>query len=140
LPRGRARGRPGIHGVRLRSRRSRDGLHASGAGRRVTTGADEARGTDSNRRLTGLLLVGGGSERFGSPKALALFRGETVAEGGPRVLARACDEAVLRGEGGARAVCSARHVTSCSSSGRSPTASRSRWSTTARTRGRRSTA
>ena len=30
-------------------------------------------------RLTGVLLVGGASRRFGSPKALARFRGETLA-------------------------------------------------------------
>jgi molybdopterin-guanine dinucleotide biosynthesis protein A len=66
----------------------------------VTTGADEARGTDSNRRLTGLLLVGGASERFGSPKALALFRGETLADRGRRLLADACDEVLVVGKAG----------------------------------------
>ena len=66
----------------------------------MTTGADEARGTDSNRRLTGLLLVGGASERFGSPKALALFRGETLADRGRRLLADACDEVLVVGKAG----------------------------------------
>jgi molybdopterin-guanine dinucleotide biosynthesis protein A len=37
--------------------------------------------------LTGVLLVGGASERFGSPKALARFRGETLASRGERLLA-----------------------------------------------------
>jgi molybdopterin-guanine dinucleotide biosynthesis protein A len=36
--------------------------------------------------LTGVLLVGGASSRFGSPKALATFRGETLAERGWRTL------------------------------------------------------
>jgi molybdopterin-guanine dinucleotide biosynthesis protein A len=47
--------------------------------------------------LTGLLLVGGASERFGSPKALARFRGETLAERGYRVLGEACDEVLAVG-------------------------------------------
>ena len=54
--------------------------------------------TDCNVRLTGVLLVGGGSERFGSPKALAPFRGETLAERGRRVLAAACDEVLVVGK------------------------------------------
>ena len=40
--------------------------------------------------LTGVLLVGGASSRFGSPKALARFRGETLAERGWRTLGEAC--------------------------------------------------
>jgi molybdopterin-guanine dinucleotide biosynthesis protein A len=34
----------------------------------------------ANRGLTGVLLVGGDSSRFGSPKALASIRGRTLAE------------------------------------------------------------
>ena len=49
-------------------------------------------------RLTGVLLVGGGSERFGSPKALARFRGETLADRGRRILAEACDEVLVVGK------------------------------------------
>jgi molybdopterin-guanine dinucleotide biosynthesis protein A len=47
--------------------------------------------------LTGALLVGGASERFGSPKALARFRGETLVERGRRLLEEACDEVVVVG-------------------------------------------
>ena len=51
--------------------------------------------------LTGILLVGGASSRFGSPKALARFGGETLAERAWRLLGDVCDEriAVGRGEG-----------------------------------------
>ena len=47
---------------------------------------------------TGVLLVGGASERFGSPKALALFRGETLGERALRTLSEACDEVVAVGK------------------------------------------
>ena len=50
--------------------------------------------------LTGVLLVGGASERFGSPKALARFRGETLATRGHRLLAEVCDEVVAVGKSG----------------------------------------
>jgi molybdopterin-guanine dinucleotide biosynthesis protein A len=49
---------------------------------------------------TGVLLVGGASERFGSPKALARFRGESLAERAWRVLCEACDEVLAVGKGG----------------------------------------
>ena len=49
-------------------------------------------------RLTGVLLVGGASRRFGSPKALARFRGETLAERGRRLLAETCDEVLVVGK------------------------------------------
>jgi molybdopterin-guanine dinucleotide biosynthesis protein A len=45
-----------------------------------------------------VLLVGGASERFGSPKALASFRGETLAERGYRVLGEVCVEVVAVGK------------------------------------------
>ena len=50
--------------------------------------------------LTGVLLVGGASERFGSPKALAPFGIETLAERGHRLLAEACDEVLVVGKAG----------------------------------------
>jgi aminoglycoside 6-adenylyltransferase len=49
---------------------------------------------------TGILLVGGASERFGSPKALAPFRGETLAERTWRVLDEAFDEILAVGKEG----------------------------------------
>ena len=52
----------------------------------------------ADHRLTGVLLVGGASERFGSPKALARFRGETLAERAWRVLHEACDEVLAVGK------------------------------------------
>ena len=49
-------------------------------------------------RLTGVLLVGGASTRFGSPKALAQLDGETLAERGWRLLGEACDERLAVGK------------------------------------------
>ena len=57
VARGRARGRPRADAVRLRSRRLAQRLHG-----------------DVADYVTGVLLVGGASARFGSPKPLALFR------------------------------------------------------------------
>jgi len=48
--------------------------------------------------VTGVLLVGGASRRFGSPKALARFEGETLAERAYRVLATACDSVIAVGK------------------------------------------
>jgi molybdopterin-guanine dinucleotide biosynthesis protein A len=48
--------------------------------------------------VTGVLLVGGASERFGSPKALAPFRGETLAERANRILGEVCDEVLAVGK------------------------------------------
>ena len=45
-----------------------------------------------------MLLVGGASERFGSPKALASVRGETLAERAWRVLSDVCAEVVAVGK------------------------------------------
>jgi molybdopterin-guanine dinucleotide biosynthesis protein A len=49
-------------------------------------------------RLTGVLLVGGASTRFGSPKALAGFGHETLAERGWRTLGEACHERIAVGK------------------------------------------
>lgn len=54
----------------------------------------------AHRPLTGVLLVGGASRRFGTPKALALVDGETLADRGHRVLAEACDEVLVVGKAG----------------------------------------
>ncbi len=48
--------------------------------------------------MTGVLLVGGASRRFGSPKALAQYGGETLAERAWRVLGDACDERIAVGK------------------------------------------
>jgi len=48
--------------------------------------------------LTGVLLVGGASRRFGSPKALARLHGETLAERAWRTLGEACDEVIAVGK------------------------------------------
>ena len=49
-------------------------------------------------RLTGVLLVGGASTRFGSPKALAPLAGETLATRAWRALGEACDERIAVGK------------------------------------------
>lgn len=51
------------------------------------------------RRLTGVLLVGGASTRFGSPKALAVVDGEPLADRAWRTLGEACDERIAVGKG-----------------------------------------
>jgi molybdenum cofactor guanylyltransferase len=49
--------------------------------------------------VTGVLLVGGASSRFGSPKALARFRGETLADRAWRILGEAFPHRVAVGKG-----------------------------------------
>ena len=48
--------------------------------------------------VTGVLLVGGASVRFGAPKALALLDGETLAARGHRILAEAFDHVIAVGK------------------------------------------
>jgi molybdopterin-guanine dinucleotide biosynthesis protein A len=50
--------------------------------------------------VTGALLVGGRSERFGSPKALAVVGGQTLAERAHRVLSEAFDTVIVVGKEG----------------------------------------
>ena len=52
----------------------------------------------ADRGLTGILLVGGASSRFGTPKALARLGGETLAERAWRLLAETCDETIAVGK------------------------------------------
>jgi molybdenum cofactor guanylyltransferase len=52
----------------------------------------------AHQDLTGVLLLGGASRRFGSPKALAQLRGETLAERAWRTLGAVCDERVAVGK------------------------------------------
>jgi molybdenum cofactor guanylyltransferase len=52
----------------------------------------------ADRGLTGILLVGGASSRFGAPKALARLGGETLAERAWRLLAETCDETIAVGK------------------------------------------
>ena len=52
----------------------------------------------ADRGLTGVLLLGGASRRFGAPKALARFEGETLAERGWQVLGEACEERLAVGK------------------------------------------
>lgn len=52
----------------------------------------------ADRGLTGVLLVGGASSRFGEPKALARLGPETLAERGWRMLAEACEEVLALGK------------------------------------------
>lgn len=48
--------------------------------------------------LTGALLLGGASSRFGSPKALALLDGETLAQRAWRILGDVCEERIAVGK------------------------------------------
>lgn len=50
--------------------------------------------------LTGILLVGGRSRRFGSPKDAAVYDGETLRERAWRLLGEACEERLVVGRGG----------------------------------------
>jgi FdhD protein len=62
---------------------------------------DDVRGRrrpQGHRRRTGILLVGGESTRFGSPKALARVGGETFAERAWRLLGESCDRRLAVGK------------------------------------------
>jgi molybdopterin-guanine dinucleotide biosynthesis protein A len=52
----------------------------------------------ADQGVTGVLLVGGSSSRFGSPKALASFRGEALAVRAHRILAEAFETVLAVGK------------------------------------------
>ena len=52
----------------------------------------------ADHELAGILLVGGASSRFGSPKALARFGGETLAERAYRTLGEAFEHVLAVGK------------------------------------------
>jgi molybdenum cofactor guanylyltransferase len=54
----------------------------------------------ARRALSGVVLVGGASTRFGSPKALAQLDGETFVDRARRILAEECDEVLVVGKSG----------------------------------------
>src|ERR671911_536289 len=54
-------------------------------------------GQRSTMEVTGILLVGGASRRFGTPKAIAKLGGKTLAERGWEALAW-CDERLALGK------------------------------------------
>jgi molybdopterin-guanine dinucleotide biosynthesis protein A len=54
----------------------------------------------ADRELTGILLVGGSSRRFGSPKELAEFEGEPLGDRAWRLLGEVCDERLTVGGDG----------------------------------------
>jgi molybdenum cofactor guanylyltransferase len=54
----------------------------------------------AHRALTGVVLVGGASTRFGTPKALAQIDGETFVDRARRVLGDACGEVLVVGKAG----------------------------------------
>lgn len=54
----------------------------------------------ARRALSGVVLVGGASSRFGSPKALAHIGAETFVERAKRVLGETCDEVLVVGKAG----------------------------------------
>jgi molybdenum cofactor guanylyltransferase len=54
----------------------------------------------ANHSLTGILLAGGASTRFGSPKELAEYEGETLGDRAWQLLGEVCDERIRVGPGG----------------------------------------
>jgi molybdenum cofactor guanylyltransferase len=54
----------------------------------------------ADQELSGILLVGGASSRFGSPKDLAELEGETLAERALRLLGAVCAERIVVGGDG----------------------------------------
>ena len=95
---------PSCAAIRARSSSVASVAAANSSDSRVTpeasASASAARESQSSMgadSVTGILLVGGGSRRFGSPKALARLGGETLAERAWRALAW-CDERLAVGK------------------------------------------
>lgn len=65
---------------------------------RAVTGDEELAKAVARQAVTGVLLVGGASRRFGSPKALAELGGETLAERAWRLLGEAFEERLAVGK------------------------------------------
>lgn len=77
------------------------GVRSSAAGGMPATSASRSRAAESQASITGILLLGGASSRFGAPKALARLGGRTLAERGWEALAW-CDERLALGKSGDR--------------------------------------
>jgi molybdopterin-guanine dinucleotide biosynthesis protein A len=54
----------------------------------------------ARRALSGVVLVGGASRRFGSPKALAMIDSETFVDRARRILGEECDQVLVVGKAG----------------------------------------
>jgi molybdenum cofactor guanylyltransferase len=76
---------------------------SSSAGGIPARSAIRSRASESHGSITGILLVGGLSRRFGSPKALARLGGTTLAEHAWGALAW-CDERIAVGKAGGPAL------------------------------------
>jgi molybdenum cofactor guanylyltransferase len=77
---------------------STSGVSSSSSSGRPEASATRSRAVESHSSITGILLLGGASSRFGSPKALAPWGGGTLAERGWDALAWT-DERLALGKG-----------------------------------------